>query len=122
MREAPSLPLLGSTVIIDLAIYNNRHEPVALCVLELHDLMTAASQLSPSARLLRVLLDRLVMVALNTECGGFQMLSIALNGIFTLPLSTSHADSRTSPASIASQLALQPSPTVAVELGGDTTW
>src|SRR5271157_229471 len=68
-------PLLASTVECDLAINNDRHEPVAFCVLELHDLTTAASQLSPSARFLRILLDGFVFVALNTECGGFQMLS-----------------------------------------------
>src|SRR5271165_2931974 len=65
-------PLLASTVECDLAINNDRHEPVAFCVLELHDLMTAASQLSPSARFLRILLDCLVLVAVDTECGGFQ--------------------------------------------------
>ncbi len=64
-----------SAVECDLAINNDRYEPVAFCVLELHDLMTAASQLSPSARFLRILLDGLVLVILNTECDGFQMLS-----------------------------------------------
>src|SRR5664280_2366195 len=54
---------------------DNRHESITFCVLELHDLMTAASQLSPSARFLRILLDGFIFVALNTECGGFQMLS-----------------------------------------------
>src|SRR5664280_1481703 len=77
-------PFLASTVERDLAIDNDRHEPVAFCVLELHNLMTATSQLSPSARFLRILLDGFIFVALNTECGGFQMLSNALNGIFTL--------------------------------------
>src|SRR5271165_2386286 len=68
-------PFLASTVESDFAIDNDRHEPVAFCVLELHDLMTAASQLSPSARFLRILLDGFIFVTLNTECGGFQMLS-----------------------------------------------
>src|SRR5208283_4063706 len=68
-------PFLASAVERDLAINNDRHEPVAFCILELHDLMTAASQLPPSARFLRVLLDGFVLVTLNTECGGFQMLS-----------------------------------------------
>jgi hypothetical protein len=67
--------MLASTVERDLAIDNNRHESITFCVLELHDLMTAASQLSPSARFLRILLDGFIFVALNTECGGFQMLS-----------------------------------------------
>ena len=70
----PLVPLLASAVERDLAINNDRREPVAFCVLELHDLMTAASQLSPSARLLRILLNGFVLVPLNTEFGGFQML------------------------------------------------
>src|SRR5664280_2612425 len=66
-------PFLARAVERDIDI--DRHEFVALGVLELHDLMTAASQLSPSARFLRILLDGFIFVALNTECGGFQMLS-----------------------------------------------
>ena len=66
--------MLASTVERDLAIDNNRHESVTFCVLELHDLMTTTSQLSPSARFLRILLNGFVLVTLNTECGGFQML------------------------------------------------
>src|SRR5271166_3050934 len=67
-------PLLASTVECDLAIDNDRHEPVALCVLELHDLTATPRQLPPSAGLLRVLFDCLVLVAVDTECGGFQKL------------------------------------------------
>src|SRR5271157_6658018 len=52
----PSRPLLASTVKRNFAIHHNRHEPITFCVLELHDLTTAASQLSPSARFLRILL------------------------------------------------------------------
>src|SRR5271165_5965649 len=68
-------PFLASAVERDLAINNDRHEPVAFCILELHDLMTAASQLSPSARLIRILLDGFVFLAFDTECGDLQMLS-----------------------------------------------
>src|SRR5271166_4502391 len=77
MRSQPAASILplASAVERDLAIDNDRHEPVAFCVLELHDLMTATSQLSPAAGLLWVLFDCLVFVARNTECGGFQMLS-----------------------------------------------
>jgi hypothetical protein len=68
-------PFLDSTVECNLAIYHNRHESVALCVPELHDLITAVSQLSPSSGLRRILLDGFVLVTLNTECGVIQMLS-----------------------------------------------
>src|ERR1035438_317156 len=68
-------PFLASAVERDLAINNDRHEPVAFCILELHDLTATPRQLSPSARFLRILLDGFIFVALNTECGGFQMLS-----------------------------------------------
>ena len=70
-----SSPLFASTVKRNFAIHHNRHEPVIFCVLELHDLTTAARQLPPSARFLRVLFDGLVLVTIDTECGGFQMLS-----------------------------------------------
>ena len=65
-----SPPLLASTVKRNLAIHHNRHEPVTFCVLELHDLMTTPRQLPPSARLLRILFDRLVFVPSDCECYG----------------------------------------------------
>src|SRR6516165_923500 len=70
-----SVPLLAGAVKSDLAIDNNRHEFIALSVLELNDLMTAASQLCPSARRLRILLYSLVLVAVDTECDGPQTLT-----------------------------------------------
>src|SRR5664279_596330 len=69
-------PFLASTVECDLAINNDCHEPVAFCVLELHDLTATPRQLPPSAGLLRVLFDCLVLLAVDTECGGFQKLPI----------------------------------------------
>jgi pimeloyl-ACP methyl ester carboxylesterase len=51
--SSPSRQFLATTVKRNLAIDHNRHELVALGVLELHDLMTAAGQLSPSTRLFR---------------------------------------------------------------------
>jgi hypothetical protein len=68
LYAGPLVPLLAAAVKSDLAIDNNRHEFITLSILELHDLMTAASQLSPSARLLQILLYGLVLVAVDTEC------------------------------------------------------
>jgi hypothetical protein len=59
--------LLASTVERDLAIDNNCREFIALGILELHHLMAAARKLAPSARLLRVLLDGLVFVPVNSK-------------------------------------------------------
>src|SRR5271157_2722882 len=67
-------PLLASTVKRNFAIHHNRHEPVIFCVLELHDLTTAASQLSPSARFLRILLNGLVFVSFDCERRSSQVL------------------------------------------------
>ena len=55
---------MRSSRVCDLTINNDRHEPVACCILELHDLMAATSQLSPSARFLQILLNGLVFVSL----------------------------------------------------------
>ena len=69
------MPLLACTVERDLAIDHDSHEFVALRVLDLDDLMTAAGQLSPSARLLGVLLDCLVCMPINSKCCDSQPLT-----------------------------------------------
>ena len=69
-----STPLLASTVKRNLAIHYNRDEPVIFCVLELHDLMTATCQLSPSAGLLWILLDRLIFATSDRKGYGSQAL------------------------------------------------
>ena len=78
----------GSPIILDcsrspfagavernLAIDNNRHEPVAFRVFELHNPMPTSRQLTPPAGLLCILFDRLVFVARDCERCRFQVLA-----------------------------------------------
>jgi hypothetical protein len=58
---------LGSPVKHNFAIEHDRNKPIAFSVLKLHDLTTAAGQLSPTARFLWILLDRLVFMPVEAE-------------------------------------------------------
>src|SRR5580704_3134913 len=69
-RDAPtSLPALlrGRAINPHLTIHRNGNKFIRLHVLELHHLMPFPCQLSPSAGLLRVLLNRLIFPTVHLE-------------------------------------------------------
>jgi hypothetical protein len=82
----------ASTVKRNLTIHHNRHEPVIFYILELHDLMATPRQMPPSARLLRVLFDRLIFVPSDCERCSSQVLPTRRADRYRL---TIHAHRRT---------------------------
>jgi len=82
------MPRLAAAVKRDLAVDGNRYELVALGIFELHNLMTGPRQFSPSAWLLRILFDRLILVTCDRKSCGPQLLLTGAADRDRLPFNT----------------------------------